>query len=663
MSINTAPLLGLTLLSLSIAAHAAGTDASTQQPAELDTMHVVDSTLGDSSVTINREDLQRHQAQDMAEVFANQPGISVGGGARNAQRIYVRGIEASNLNVSIDGATQGRNLHQHRGGIGSIDPSLIKQVEVQTGFSADSGPGALGGSIRFETVDAQDLLRPDQQQGLTLRTGYSRVDDAVRGGGTAYGLLGDDLGLMAHINAINRNDYDVGSGGKYSYAPNTAGQDRDYMFKLSLLDKNDHNLRVGASHSRNTGLYLYGREGSDAGYAPEGTVAQRQRTERTTYTLDHRWKPGNNPLLDLKTNLYANNSELHNFDSGSLVESNGYGGSVRNQFAFNLGAISNQLTVGGDYAYDKGEQKSKTVDSISSNLGLFLQNRMTYGRFMLSAGLRYDDYKAEFGSYDMKGDEVSPNINAAVDLGYGFELMAGYGEAVRASGVIPIGWLSNFPANTPPGVINNGKPLKPEESTSREIGLNFKRNGLLLADDRLDARVTYFDTRIDNMIEWSGGGMSAANAYNLDDTLRTKGVDVRLNWGIARYDTTLGYTHVKLTQGGKPAQAARRRGAPQGDTFVWDNRWQATPEISLGYTLNAVARMDDVPTGGKERPGYALHSVQAQWQPAQLSGLDLALTVANLTNKRYSAQTSLASGDNILDEPGRDIRVTATYRF
>ena len=381
MSTKTAPLLGLTLLSLSVAAHAAGTDEQGQ--VTLDTMQVVDTRVASTTVTINREDLQRHQAQDMADVFANEPGVSVGGGARNAQRIYVRGIEARNLNVTIDGATQGRNLHQHRGGIVSLDHSMIKQVEVQIGFSADSRPGALGGSIRFETVDAQDLLRPGQKHGLTLRTGYASVDDAVRGGATAYGLMTDELGLMAHINAINRNDYDVGSGGEHSRAPNSAGQDRDYMFKMSLLDKNDHSVRLGASHSRNTGLYLYGREGSDAGYAPEGTVAQRQRIERTTYTLDHRWKSANNPLLDWKLNLYANNNELHNFDSGSLVESNGYGGSLRNNFVFQFGDVTNTLTVGGDYNHEKGEQKGGRVDSTSENLGLFLQNRMEYGRFML----------------------------------------------------------------------------------------------------------------------------------------------------------------------------------------------------------------------------------------------------------------------------------------
>lgn len=41
-----------------------------------------------SSTLINADELQRHQARSMADIFANQASVSVGGGARNAQRIY-----------------------------------------------------------------------------------------------------------------------------------------------------------------------------------------------------------------------------------------------------------------------------------------------------------------------------------------------------------------------------------------------------------------------------------------------------------------------------------------------------------------------------------------------------------------------------------------------
>ncbi|WOS38703.1 Heme transporter BhuA [Oligella urethralis] len=223
---------------------------------------VVTTTEPATQKTISRDDIQLKQANSIADVLSNEPSISVGGGARNAQRFYLRGIDSGNLNVTIDGATQGRSLHQHRGNIGSIDPQLLKRVTIQPGPRADAGPGALGGSVRFETVDAQDLLKGDRKAGFIAKTGYATADKAKQGGLTLYGLVADRIGLLAHIGAVNREDYREGGGQR---TPNSAGQDRDYMVKLSLIEQYGHSLRIGASRSQNTGLYLFGSIGSDMG--------------------------------------------------------------------------------------------------------------------------------------------------------------------------------------------------------------------------------------------------------------------------------------------------------------------------------------------------------------------------------------------------------------
>ncbi|MEM0941152.1 MAG: TonB-dependent receptor [Bacteroidota bacterium] len=56
---------------------------------------------------LNAQYFQRTQAIEIKDVFSDLPSVALGGGAPNAQRIYVRGIESSNLNVTIDGAQQG----------------------------------------------------------------------------------------------------------------------------------------------------------------------------------------------------------------------------------------------------------------------------------------------------------------------------------------------------------------------------------------------------------------------------------------------------------------------------------------------------------------------------------------------------------------------------
>ncbi len=59
---------------------------------------VVVGRLTDSMV--DREHLDRIQANDLADIFRSTPSVSVGGSLGIAQKIYVRGLEDSQLNVT-----------------------------------------------------------------------------------------------------------------------------------------------------------------------------------------------------------------------------------------------------------------------------------------------------------------------------------------------------------------------------------------------------------------------------------------------------------------------------------------------------------------------------------------------------------------------------------
>lgn len=590
--------------------------------------------------------------------------------------VSMRGIELSNLNVTIDGARQGRNLHQHRGNIGGIDPYLLKQVQVQAGPGAESGPGALGGSIRFETVDAQDLLNEGRNIGATLRTGYSSADKAPSGAATVYGLATDKLGLLAQISAVNTKNYRMGDGGRVA---NSAGKDRNYFFKASLIDLNGHSLRLSAEKNTNSGLYLWGSVGSDMGYAPEGSVPVYQETERETYTLTHTYRSDNNPWLDWKFNLYANKSELRHVDANTEISSDEIGGSAQNTFRFKLGQTVHQLTLGGDWFNEKLESpntifanrpsdllygvSSPLSENKSSNQGLFIQERMSIGPVHLSAGLRYDHFKSEYGPHEFSGNEISPNAGIEWDIGAGFTAFASYGEAIRGSGLIPGSWMANITAQT---VFNNGQPLEPEKSRMREAGLRYSGGNLFADNDAFQIGVTIFKQYLYNTIERVGGGGGPVTAIrNHPDTLISKGWELRTSYALGGYQTSLAYSRVDSEdQNGNPAGINRRRNAPTGDRIVWDNRWQVNDTFTLGYTLNAVSRLKDVPAGQLQRPGYVLHDVQLQWQPEQIKGLALDIALRNLTDKRYSSQTSIAAGyDNILHEPGRSLHLNTSYRF
>ncbi len=74
---------------------------------------------------------------------------------------------------------------------------LLKRVEIDTA-AGQQGPGALGGSVRFETVDAQDLLDAPGA-GARIRLGYGSADRSEQGGLTAYARAGEHLGFLVSM--------------------------------------------------------------------------------------------------------------------------------------------------------------------------------------------------------------------------------------------------------------------------------------------------------------------------------------------------------------------------------------------------------------------------------------------------------------------------------
>ena len=637
------------------------------------------------------EHLKRNLAATMQDVFRHNTEVSVGGGTTNAQRIYLNGVEGSNLNITIDGARQGRNLFQHRGGMSYADPALLKRVDVQSGAGADNGAGALGGSIKMVTVDAQDLLRDGEQAGARVRVGYQSASKAELGGITAYALPTEHLGVLANVSAMNRDNYRIGGGDRVQ---RSAGQDRDYMLKLSMLDVAGHSLRFGANRHTDAGVYKRGSSGSDAGYIPEDQVnssgVSRQVSERDTYTMEHRYQ-AENPLLNWTFNAYRNENEFRYPGSTSKpISTKEHGFTAKNTATFALGSIEHKLTTGLDWFKEEGNTQQsgnpdpslgledRSITVINKNIGFFINDRVQIDRLTVSAGLRLDDFKSDYGRLKLDDSKVSPNIFVEYQLHDNWSAFAGYKESVSASGTIPTGWLSRINNKT---IVSTGS-LKAESSVQKEAGLRFNSNSFIAANDQAHISLKYYQTRLNNLIEVAGGGSPAfcigpgAGESSKDDPaaclaagsaakpLTIKGWALNAGWALNSYSTNLSIAINDTKRGGEPIGTVRRAAASQGDQLVWDNQWQANDEFGFGYTLTAVKRLTSVPKNQPERAGYMVHSIQSDWQPLATPNLTLNLAVHNLLDKKYSEHTTLNGGaSGIVAETGRDVRLSASYQF
>lgn len=122
-----------------------------------------------TSIYVSTQAIEAAEMGDLRDVFAENASVTVGGGIPIAQKIFVNGVDALNLNMTIEGAMQ-NNRAFHHVTANAIDPALLRAVRVDAGVAAaDSGPNVLGGSIAFQLIDALDLLEDGETMGAKPR--------------------------------------------------------------------------------------------------------------------------------------------------------------------------------------------------------------------------------------------------------------------------------------------------------------------------------------------------------------------------------------------------------------------------------------------------------------------------------------------------------------
>lgn len=652
--------------------------AADAQEIQLEQVMLQESNDYGSNSKIRTQTLQKIQAKDMADIFSKESSLSVGGGSINAQRLYLRGIESSNLNITIDGAKQGTNLHQHRGNVMGINPDLLKVVDINTAPNAQNGAGALGGSISMTTKDAQDLRMGDESVGAIINANYSSVSDSERGGVTLFGVFDKHFGAYVHISGENRDNYRQG-GGEEALA--SAYTNRDYFAKFSMLGYADHSLRFSAEQNTNEGDAKYGSIGSDMGpYIGDGSDLDLQISTRQSYTLEHQYNP-NNKWVDITTHLYSNDTSLENETRGGENRNEDIGLSVKNKMLLSLGETNTVFVVGLDYFSQDGisEYSDATQQkNNANNMGIFTQNTTTLYGLDIHYGARFDSFEVEFGPRTFSGEEFTPNAGLEYALIKDLLVYANYGEAIRATGIIPVGWLSGVGSTTN---FNDGKAFKPESSTQTELGLKYKHKNLLSDNDLFSFDANYFQTTMKDTIERVGGGKSKTQAgdvkkiWNNPEEIETKGYELKLSWQNPQTYVALSYTHVDTSSDAEEVDVVRRKASRVGDTAVFNADYQLSKEISVGYIFTAVKGLDDIFTtlvsnGGASatvsqtpRAGYTTHDLQMRFKPTSLKGLDFSLALNNIADKQYALHTSMYGSGNVIYEAGRDLRVGMRYQF
>jgi hemoglobin/transferrin/lactoferrin receptor protein len=653
---------------------------------ELNTINISETVIQETNtVEVDLEQNEQWQSNSVYDILKNESSVELaGGGASTAKRIYVRGVESSTLDVSLDGASQGSNIFQHRSNEVGINPDILKVVNVKTAPDASNG-GALGGAIEMSTKDAKDFVKNGKTTGGIVKVGYNTNTNSKTGSLTAYGLYDEHYGVVASVSSVNSENYSDGDG-EEMYA--TAYQDRNYFLKLTLDDIDNHDLKISVNRNSNGGDMLWGKDGSDKGPTDEDADLETIVSTTTNYTLQHNYSKGN--LLNLETKAYFTNVEVDREDEDYQYDNDTLGLKVKNDFYLDAFSTKNKISVGAQIenkeltsnqpitSTNASNDPSSYASVSSSDKALFVQSKTTIGSLDISYGIRFDSYTFESGLGDASDSTFSPNFGLKYRLTKNSNIYANYGQSSRMSGTMPFTWIMNVSDGA-----TYSEDLKAETSTKYELGYELKVETLFTDADSFIFNANIFQTEIEDLIySYSGelkgnggvsyageGGAPITDLYNSDYTYRLKGFEIKGTYYIDNYSATLSYTQIDTNVfdekaagiAGEPL-AVRSIGGWDSKKVVLNLGSEILAGLKIDYTLTGVADLDN--SDQITRDGYITHDISTQYQPSKKSPWTFYVAVTNITDEYYANHNTLADNDgDYRRDIGRDFKFSVKYVF
>lgn len=602
---------------------------------------------------IDSEAIARKQANDLEDLFSGVPTVMAGGSVGAAQKLYVRNLGEDTLNVMVDGATQAGVTYHHTGRI-SIEPELLKQVEVQVGAGeATNGPGALGGAIRFATKDPDDLLEPDARFGALVKTGYFSNTDGTKVSLSGYGRLNDDWGLLGSLVKADHDNIEDGEGN--TIAGTDSKQELQFL-KLSGRPADGH--RLSLSHER---LSEEGNKARRPEWAPgPGNPAWFLEFERRTSTFNYGYNPAGQSLLGLDVTAYLTEFDIFRpIDQyTSAIESKGL--IVQNTSRFG----SHELTYGVDHRDDvvtAGELPTTSEEEENSSVtGVFVQNHhQLTDSLMLSYGMRYDRFElTDNDNDDFDESGVSPNLGFSWQSTDRLRFSGGYAAAVR--GPETNDGFKLFGTTNDPN-------LEAETAHNVELGADYQLGRFSFSAGLHDVTI---EDAIGNALPWS------RHYENLGD-IDSSGYTLGMNYSANRLELGLNFMDTKAELDGEQLTryAYGYLGTTTGDVLTINLNYYPAPAWSLGWIGELVSGVNDIYVSSADatidKPGFGVHDLFVQWQPLAMQGFSLTLTLRNVFDKQYLDHGSIEDFTHIPDygmvvgppSAGRDIRLTASYDF
>lgn len=282
-----------------------------------------------ASTTVERvkaKTIQEQMIRDTRDLVRYSSDVGVSDDGRRMKGFAMRGVEDNRVGISIDGvalpSSEENSLYARYGNFNnsrlSIDTELVKGVDITKGAdSFESGSGSLGGNVNYRTLDARDIVLPEQNFGALLRSGYAsknrewantagfgyagNVFDAVvlysRRHGHEMKSGGGDVVDFVGFGELDKQDQAERGSARIHPDP-SKHNNHSYLVKLGWQPADSHRFGVSVNGQNNSN-YTYEKTYSLTSYWREADDVQK----RTNINLNHEWTPASSVLSLLRTDL------------------------------------------------------------------------------------------------------------------------------------------------------------------------------------------------------------------------------------------------------------------------------------------------------------------------------------------------------------------------
>lgn len=589
--------------------------------------------------------LQNIQAQDLSETFVKDSEIQVGGSAKIAQKLYIRGLEDRMFRVRLDGIMQSGNILHHQGNM-LFDPFLVKSIAISKGFvDIENGAGALAGGIDIVSKNAFDLLGKNQDYGAYFTLG-GQSNYGINTALATYARIAEKLGFLA---SYNFEDIPYYRAGNHQKVQSSESKVHNALFKLDFLANAHHSMNLTYHFTNLSSIAPYSANVIENSNPTLYANALNAHNLGLSYLYDIR-------TFSLKYNMY--------YAQKSLAMNPRSSGKSHNQDDVPLDLALQNL--GADLIFKHSFASSRYLLKYGLNYQMLLSNAtayrsptndtgkesgVIYGGFIageinlldslsLDLGSRYDVY-----SYQDKFDisHTNQGFSPYVALLYtpinDLSLRISYDYATRGAMPIDVSLLANPSLKISPN-------LKAENMSNTSIDADYDNGFLSLSGSIYYSLLKNFINSYTN----DGSNYDTNTSKNMEKPVEMVGYEVGAGLDFTYAKVVFSLAQSFLNYDKKPITDTFELGVNSGRSYnlsISSSPFKSLPSLEILWISRFVEGIDlsgynlyfnELENINKK--GYNTHNLYVNYSIK--SRVILSLALLNLTNQTYTNQMSPA---------------------